>query len=754
MDFYDSLFQYDLEVQNKLTERLNTFIKSISLLRNESQLNLSNNKNSKYNHINTLIEEINSSNKFKNKILINQKKNLLFKMNNKNKINSKYYIYAKDMNQDNKKMDIIEIENGTNKESLISRIKPQLELSKCFKQNNIDILCYNNNENQTEAGRCHNIISEEEKELEKFKSDVNKIICDIIKQEVKNKYIIKINEIYKNKKNLNLQRLNENNGGSSENSQRQKIKNNNFVRINLPKNDIFLKEGKEEKENKKNNNHSTEKNQNLLNYFNDNDKKTSNKELRNSVTNNNSKHLKIKVTKNDLLNFNNLNNKHFNNLLIINKKIKSAKENNNNIQSNKNFENENRIKIKETIKIKPKKEDIISSINENELNSINNRINDNNEDNNEYKIGDISLKNNKKMIIRNIQRIQIKNIKLKNNPTGYNLTNICQKKLSDVDQNEKDEKNLIKKSKIKNRQCASPGEVGLNNRKINILKFKLDRNEATPDRKNTEKLFKKRKEVENFNPNAKEYDNSIISIIPEKAKDTYSRFIKFSSVRRKPRDESISHNNDLSQFCNSKKVNVNNEQNYKININSKNNLLKNSLTKESDFENFFIADKNNNIQIKKSLSKESDSHSYFKKKSGNLNGLKINQSNIKEKIGEPHLNKIHKGNKNNNNNNCLYNGINLANNDKNNDNNINNYIKNEGGKSLDKYKKNKNKNCMNNNLIKQNGNLVKDKYNDTINNRDDLTTHREGIKLKGRRRILSTRVHIRGVNSSKNFNFI
>jgi len=250
MDFYDSLFQYDLEVQNKLTERLNSFIKSINLLRNESQLNLSNIKNNKYKHINTLIEEINSSNKFKNKLLLNQKKNLLFKMNNKNKINSKYYIYAKDMNKDNQKMDIIEIENGTNREPLMPRVKPQLELSKCFKQNTIEILCDNNNESQNETGKDHNCISEEEKEMEKFKSDVNKIVCDIIKQEVKNKYINKINEIYKNKKNLNMKRLNENNGGSSENSHRQKIKNNNFVRINLPKNEIFLKEEKEEKEGK------------------------------------------------------------------------------------------------------------------------------------------------------------------------------------------------------------------------------------------------------------------------------------------------------------------------------------------------------------------------------------------------------------------------------------------------------------------------------------------------------------------------
>ena len=105
MDFYDSIFQYDLEVQNKLTERLNTFFKSINLLKNESLINHPNNTESKYKHIHDIINEMNSSNKFKSKLLLNQKKQLLLRMNNKNKnkLNSKYYIYAKDMNKDNQK---------------------------------------------------------------------------------------------------------------------------------------------------------------------------------------------------------------------------------------------------------------------------------------------------------------------------------------------------------------------------------------------------------------------------------------------------------------------------------------------------------------------------------------------------------------------------------------------------------------------------------------------------------------------------
>ena len=50
--------------------------------------------------------------------------------------------------------------------------------------------------------------------------------------------------------------------------------------------------------------------------------------------------------------------------------------------------------------------------------------------------------------------------------------------------------------------------------------------------------------------------------------------------------------------------------------------------------------------------------------------------------------------------------------------------------------------------------MAKAGYNDTINNKDEPISHREGTKIKSKRRILSTRVHIRGVNSSKNFNNI
>ena len=74
MDFYDSLLQYDLEIQNKITKKIKLFFQSINLFKNESFINNTNNKSPKEKHINNLLDEINLSNKFKNKLLLNQKK--------------------------------------------------------------------------------------------------------------------------------------------------------------------------------------------------------------------------------------------------------------------------------------------------------------------------------------------------------------------------------------------------------------------------------------------------------------------------------------------------------------------------------------------------------------------------------------------------------------------------------------------------------------------------------------------------------
>ena len=746
MDFYDSIFQYDLEVQNKLTERLNTFFKSINLLKNESLINHPNNTESKYKHIHDIINEMNSSNKFKSKLLLNQKKQLLLRMNNKNKnkLNSKYYIYAKDMNKDNQKMDIIEIENSLNKkESNIDKFKQQLELEKCFNQKTI----YYDEHN----------ITEEKKDLIKLQSDIYKIVCDIIKQNVKNIYNQKLNEIC----------LNNNKGKKIENNNNNNIniKNNNYIKIDLPIKEIYFQEFKQGKDNKKiHNNHSTEKNANYINYFKDNNNNTIKKELRNSVANNNINHLKIKVNKNDILNFNNLNNNNINNLLL--NKIKNLKNDNNNavnnIQSNKIAEKENAMKEIEKEKEKRKNENEDNNHkNKKKMNNKNNsekNYNDKN-NNNDNKNGE---QNHKKMIIRNIQRIQIKNIKLKNNPTGYNLTNICKKKLEDF---ENSEKNNLKKSKQKNRQCSSPGDVALSNKKINILKFKLGKNDPTSVRKNTEK----KNDVDNINVN----DNSILSVINDKMKDIYSHGIRFSSVKKKKIADEISIN-DLSQISDSKKVNNNFLiRNYKTNINRNNNNLnnKNSFTKESEYDNekYLMINRNNNIR--KSLSKESGSNSYLPWKVDNANAI-VNKSNNKGNMIDSYLNHAFKiDNKNNfdvnlknikeyknrnkksNNTHYIYNDNVLKKNENNNKIYEQNYENDQMKIRNTKYKKNKSIYNANNNF-KENKQLVDAGYNDTINNKDEPISYREGIKIKGKRRILSTRVHIRGVNSSKNFNNI
>ena len=234
--------------------------------------------------------------------------------------------------------------------------------------------------------------------------------------------------------------------------------------------------------------------------------------------------------------------------------------------------------------------------------------------------------------------------------------------------------------------------------------------------------------------------------------------------------------NELSQISRSKNVNNNIFliRNYKTNINRNNNNNlndKNSFTKDSEIENYFVINRNNNLR--KSLSKESGSHSYLP---WNLEGTnaKLNKSNNKGNMIESYLNHVLQIDKKNNFDNGLknineYKNIKKKHNDThyiyneniipNNDINKNYKIeqKLEGGQIKDKKIKAKNKSIYNinkNNNFKENKNLVEAGYNDTINNRDEPISYREGIKIKGKRRILSTRVHIRGVHSSKNFNNI
>ena len=755
MDFYDSIFQYDLEIENKITKRLNNFLKLINLLKNENPLNISNTGEMKYNHITDILEEIKNSTKFKSKLFINKKKNLLLRMNNKTKVNSKYYIYAKNMSQNNHKMDIIEVKNN------LSKKEESLESNDLKREKDNNIIKIFNQKNILLNGQ-----NDENKNNEMFKSDVNKIVCDMIKQNVKNIYKRKINDIISKNKTLN----NNNKEKSIDNSdlsinKNKEIKNNNYIKI-----DISKKEEKE-KERKIHSNHSSEKN-NFMKYLMESKKNTMNKDLRNSVTNNNGTNLKIKVCSDMLLNFNNLNNGNtLNNLLIVNKKVKSVKNDNYN----------HNMKIKKRNKENEEQKDIMDYTHKKNVNMLsNNNINKSKiseiEEENDIKLGD---QTHKKIAVRNMQRIHIKNVKLKNNQTGtgYNLTNFRKKQISDLDNINinSNNKNYTKKNKQKNINFASPSDFIIDGKKLNMLKFKLGKNYVSPNRKITEKSIKRNNDMDN----SIDKENSIISLFDNKTKDNFSNGIKFNSVRKKKLSDEMSCN-ELSQILKAKKNNNENNfpiRNYKtnfnlnnININNINNAnnLNNNISnnnnnivpyrKESEVESYMMNNRNN--IIKKSLSKEPGSQSQFPWNFSNSNTNTImNKSNNKGNVGKTYLNQILQAEKKNNSNINMNNNFenNLRNEKKININKNNIYkdiaIKNKKGIDIQYiYEQKQEKSAKNRKLRNNLNNFGKnDGYHDTIDNKGEPSSYR-GVKIKGKKRILSTRVHIRGIKSSKNFN--
>ena len=755
MDFYDSIYQYDLEIENKITKRLNNFLKFINLLKNENPLNISNTGEMKYNHITDILEEIKNSTKFKSKLFINKKKNLLLRMNNKTKVNSKYYIYAKNMSQNNHKMDIIEVKNN------LSKKEESLESNDLKREKDNNIIKIFNQKNILLNGQ-----NDENKNNEMFKSDVNKIVCDMIKQNVKNIYKRKINDIISKNKTLN----NNNKEKSIDNSdlsinKNKEIKNNNYIKI-----DISKKEEKE-KERKIHSNHSSEKN-NFMKYLMESKKNTMNKDLRNSVTNNNGTNLKIKVCSDMLLNFNNLNNGNtLNNLLIVNKKVKSVKNDNYN----------HNMKIKKRNKENEEQKDIMDYTHKKNVNMLsNNNINKSKiseiEEENDIKLGD---QTHKKIAVRNMQRIHIKNVKLKNNQTGtgYNLTNFRKKQISDLDNINinSNNKNYTKKNKQKNINFASPSDFIIDGKKLNMLKFKLGKNYVSPNRKITEKSIKRNNDMDN----SIDKENSIISLFDNKTKDNFSNGIKFNSVRKKKLSDEMSCN-ELSQILKAKKNNNENNfpiRNYKtnfnlnnININNINNAnnLNNNISnnnnnivpyrKESEVESYMMNNRNN--IIKKSLSKEPGSQSQFPWNFSNSNTNTImNKSNNKGNVGKTYLNQILQAEKKNNSNINMNNNFenNLRNEKKININKNNIYkdiaIKNKKGIDIQYiYEQKQEKSAKNRKLRNNLNNFCKnDGYHDTIDNKGEPSSYR-GVKIKGKKRILSTRVHIRGIKSSKNFN--
>ena len=750
MDFYDSIFQYDLEIENKITKRLDKFLKLINTLKNENPLNISHTGDFKYNHITNIFEEIKSSTKFKNKIFANKKKNLLLRMNNKTKVNSKYYIYAKNMNQNNCKMDIIEVKHNLLKkdDSLSSSSDNDQKEKICnfcetFNQKNI-LICNTEQEEQIEK-----------ENLKILKSDTIKIICDMIKQDVKNIYKKKLNEIII--KNQNMNNKDKDSIEISFNKSKE-IKNNNYVKIDLAK--------KEEKERKLHSNHSSEKN-NFMKYLLNNKKNQVNKDLRNSATNNNGNNLKIKVCNDIILNLNNLNNGNtLNNLLIVNKKVKSVK--------NDNYNHNMKIKKRN----QEEKKDIMDYTHKNSFFSINNNNNNNlniskNTERGEDNGGKVYDQTLKKLPVRNMQRIHIKNVKLKENQTGYNLTNFRKKQISNLENiNINNNKNFPKKNKQKNMNFASPSDFIIDGQTINKLKFKLGKNYISPNRKITEKSMRRNKNLEN----SKEKDNSSISLFDNKTKDNLTNEIKFNSVRKKKISDKMNVN-ERSQFSREQDIieNINDNnfliRNYKtnfnlnnININNinngneisiKHNIDNNKINfprKESEIDNYFII--NRNIKVKNSLSKEAGSQPQLPWGFSNSNTNTImNKSNNKGNIGNIYLNHIVQAEKKNNSN---YNfEKNLKNEISLNKNNIYKdiIIKNKKGLNYQYFYEQKQEKSAKNRKLRNNF-RKNDGYHDTIDNKGGEKSNYKGAKIKGKKRILSTRVHIHGIKSSKNFNDI
>ena len=279
-----------------------------------------------------------------------------------------------------------------------------------------------------------------------------------------------------------------------------------------------------------------------------------------------------------------------------------------------------------------------------------------------------------------------------------------------------------------------------------------------------------------------EKENSIISLFDNKTRDNFSNGIKFNSVRKKKISDEIS-SNELSQILRAKKINENNNnfpiRNYKtnfnlnnININNINNANDinvnnnqnnnnnhnniNPFRKESEADNYFII--NRNCQVKKSLAKEAGSQPQLPWRFSNSNTNTImNKSNNKGNLGKTYLNQIlqnelkNNGNINNNFENNLKNEKKIS---MNKNNNIYKDIAIKNKKGLNYqfiYEQKQEKSAKNRKL--RNNYKKNEGYHDTIDNKGEPNSYR-GVKIKGKKRILSTRVHIRGIKSSKNFNDI
>ena len=455
MDFYESLYKYDLEIQEKITARLKTFLQNISNSTDQiREYQKSANSNFNFlNNINQLISEINQSEAFKSKISNTHK--IINRNQKRQRSIKKDLIYAKD-------------------------------ISECNENYSLD----NNNKNYFNQKFITHIIPDKNSFNKKLVSDINKLICDSIIQNVKNKFLIEINNknFSNNDASSNISSFRER--CCSENSTKKIPKETNKIKNINPYQYI--------QNYNTNNNYTHYKNKlsvqmnlrsNIAKNTDNNNKLNSESPFARNLINISENNIKIKPkttsninhnnkVKNSLSNFSgsllrlkeyNTNNVKINNEFLTNNN-QELNNNNQNLQLNRHSIKFNELKRRN-------KETQIQVNNKNAYTNKFQKIFPTNKN----KIDE--LKNLK--IFEHGQKILIKNIKLNNPITNreqsqtYKNMYIKKSLLFQQIGNNNDSNNSDNNSdnqKSKKRICVSPGEIS-RNKNINLVKFKRENND-------------------------------------------------------------------------------------------------------------------------------------------------------------------------------------------------------------------------------------------------------------------------------------
>ena len=407
MDFYESLFKYDLEIQNKLSTRLNIFLQNIQNPNQAIEYSKTVNNIHFFNTLNQIIEEINQSNILKSKICSEMKQ----------KNSKKYIIFAK------------------NTSEIAERKKNNLG-----NRNNFNQKFFNTEDKKS-----------------KIISDINKIICDSIKTNVRQNFLVEINnnlnsprEHYCSEKdttiNFNL------NDEINDNDERENITTYKYIPNNNPQNNHMQN---------KYSIHINSKNDFKKN-FHSNSKSPS---IRNLI-NISGKNIKPKQQTANLNSHNNRLKKSINNFYGISLRLKDYKLNNNVI--NNDIKSQNSIKFDELDKKNIDKKSKFYNNNNAFIKKFDEILQEK-KNTEEW--------NNKKIYEKGDQKIYIKNIRLNKNIN--NNVNTNNEKTANNNINKKID---IKKENVNNsisdhkkgnkKQCLSPDDIS-RNKKIHLIKFKV-----------------------------------------------------------------------------------------------------------------------------------------------------------------------------------------------------------------------------------------------------------------------------------------